>query len=96
MYLAASSLNEISIYDDEIFVDEPDPFPHTPPLTPLSICDGDSCTGQWTLTVTDHNIGDAGLLNSWQLRFTTEDTDSFVFEGATAAGVAQAEFMYNV
>ena len=39
------------------------------PNEPLSVFDGQSITGDWTLTITDGGEGDATTLNGWQLLF---------------------------
>jgi hypothetical protein len=37
------------------------------PLNPLSVFDGESLSGVWSLTVTDHELGVAGTINRWCL-----------------------------
>jgi len=61
------------------------------PANPLTVFDGKSPNGTWTLTVTDVSNGDTGTLNSWSLTPTTVSTGlDFTFQvedtGSTANG----------
>jgi subtilisin-like proprotein convertase family protein len=78
-----------TILDDEATVDITSgsaPFTGTyRPRQPLSLLDGQSPNGTWTLTVTDTNIGNTGTLNSWSIAVTTgEPTTNSQADGTYA------------
>lgn len=63
---------QITIFNDEASTDITAGTPpyngtYTPVPGPLSLFDGESVAGTWTLKITDHVNGDGGTLNSWSL-----------------------------
>lgn len=48
------------------------------PEQPLSVLNGTSANGTWTLRIQDFATGDPGLLNSFNLKFTTSPDTAFV------------------
>lgn len=65
----------IVILDDEVTLTADTDYPYTTnahysPLQPLSVFDGESLTGTWTLKVDDDTTGDTGMLLSWCLQPT--------------------------
>ena len=66
-----------TIFDDEAagsITDGTAPFTGSyQPEEPLSVLDGTSAIGTWTLEITDDNAPDPGTLNSWSLTFELID-----------------------
>ena len=48
------------------------PFQSYSPLELLAAFQGDDLNGTWTLTVTDSETGDTGVLNSWGIVFNID------------------------
>lgn len=65
-----------TVLDDEaslLLVNGSPPFSNTfQPEYPLSVLDGESTSGIWTLTIYDQFQFDGGSLNSWSLSFTRQ------------------------
>ena len=48
------------------------PLPSYFPLESLAAFQGDDLNGTWTLTVTDSETGDTGVLNGWGIVFNID------------------------